>query len=289
MKHKKYLIALALLITTSVASCTGGDPTPFQESREDQKPPATNLVDVQDTFGVDKVNINLSSPQQLPSDIPEHLVWGGRGGAGFSGCISINDMEPSTDIFDYYLPGGSADWCFCDLNEDIGDLVSAYISFPSGSVKTLEEAVFDPLGEGEEKCVRFTHQFSTNTDENLHSFETELSGRRLSENFVPYVDVYPIFGWKPNEGVRILVFDHGRTKFITEHKARADKDGKLWIKVDNTKGMGPLIVAVGELGICKATTVSDINKFGYPCKDEGFAEQDTGESWADWQYEPSTD
>ena len=297
MNHKKYLIALTLLITTSVVSCAGVDPTTFQESEEDQKRPDTNLVDIQDTSDIDKVNINLSKPQQLPSDIPEHLVWGGRGGAGFSGCISINDMESTADIFDYYLPGGWADWCFCDLNEDIGELISAYISFPSGSVKSLEETVIDPLGEGKEKCVMFAHQFSTSTDENLHSFETELSGRRVSEDFVPYVDVYPIFGWGPNEGVRILVFNDkegasdagSEDKFVMEHKARADKDGNLWIKFVNTNGITPVIFAVGEFGTCKASHPADINRFGYPCENEGFFDRDKQEEWEGWQYEPSAD
>jgi hypothetical protein len=249
MNNRRLLTVLTLLISIILISCTSKTPTP--EGVVGQPPSESDRSTSQDSTGVDLINISVGKPQKLPDDLPEHLMYGGIGGAGISGCVDISDVESILDIQDYYIELGEANWCFCGLDEPVDQLVSADLTFPNGSVKKLEQTIYFQGEFNAGNCVNFAYKFPANTEQKPHSFETELSEHHISENFIPFVDVYPFYGWASNERVRILVFDLHEVPitFLAEERTQANESGDLLVKLLGTTS-DPHIVVIGESSIC---------------------------------------
>lgn len=198
-----------------------------------------------------RLRADINNPDIRPSDIPDHLFWGGMGGG--PSCAQVVEQDGDLSLLRMSATSsGIATPCYCSVDAELGEVIVGTLKLPNGSVKEAQSEVVEYI-EGE-YCVDFLFEVE---EEGSYEFTAELWGHSIEKNLHigPPIDhssdYWTMVGWQPNELVRLIVFgaEQGSARFLTEDFVRADNDGVLGIETgDIGSELSFSIIAVGESG-----------------------------------------
>ncbi len=206
------------------------------------------------------LSIPVRPAANVPDDIPAHMAWEGLGaGPSSEGCLDAAEaaaLSSSPRISEVGLPHGTVFWCYCNLDEQIGDPVTGELRLADGNVQRLETSV-DPVGD--QVCAEFWHRFDVVPPRQVVTFETRLSDYDIIDRFVPVVGEVLFEGWQPNEPLRLVIYapepadPYGDKRFVADLRASADGDGRLALELSKPgEALAyPTIFAIGRSGECQ--------------------------------------
>ena len=279
---------LMLAVCVLVAACS--EPAQPSPSVQLTPAPSASSKSLATAAPAGMIAIPVKRAARVPADVPEHLSLTLGGVSGAQNCADIDTAPsgPDPSPREWASLAGTYIWCYCQLDEAPGSIVTATLTLADGTSTAVPSPVSLPSDQG--VCAEFWHSFAIYPPRLPHTFTVELSGRTVVDVFEPLLGEFVFDSFEPNERARVIVYadfdDSGALMFVADERAWADEDGRLIIWSSGAPGetrQRTMALAVGQKTGCRMLDTSVPGSNALDCSGAKF-----GDNFIrSWTYESS--